>query len=67
MRAEILGLAAGFEVDLVRHPGGGWEPPAEVTITLRPCWMKPPVQMTVGYLFTNEEARVAVYARKENQ
>ena len=58
MRAEIFGLAAGrFEVQLDERG----LPPAFVTLTLRPCWRKPPVQYRVMYLYTNEVLQVAYY------
>ncbi len=62
MRAEILGLAAGsFEVQPEQRPDGTWAPPPFQTLSLRPCWRKPPVRYRVAYLFTNEELQVAYY------
>jgi hypothetical protein len=59
MRAEILGLGAAFEV----QPENG-KPPVEATLTLRLCWRKPPVQVRVAYVYTNEITQVAYYAEK---
>jgi hypothetical protein len=62
MRAEILGLAAGrFEVQPEQRPDGSWGPPARVTLTLRPCWRKPPVRMQVAHVYTNDLMQVAYY------
>ncbi|HZF23993.1 MAG TPA: hypothetical protein VE030_11080 [Burkholderiales bacterium] len=62
MRAEILDRAVAFEVQPEARPDGSWEPPAEVTLTLRPCWRKPPVRLRVAYLYTYEQ--VAYYAEE---
>jgi hypothetical protein len=63
MHAEILGLAAGrFEVQPEMRPDGSWAPPGRVTFTMRPCWQKPPILMTVEYLYTNEATQTAYYA-----
>jgi hypothetical protein len=61
MRAEVLGHEAGFEVSLEQREDGSWAPPAEVKITLRPCWRKPAIRLRLIFLYTNEERKVAVY------
>jgi len=63
MHAEILGLGARFEV----QPEPDGKPPVEVAITVRPCWRKPPVQVRVAYVYTNDITRVAYYAEKRRK
>lgn len=65
MRAEIIGTAAGFEVEPEQRPDGSWGPPATVSLTMRPCWQKPAVHLSLEYLYTNAVTKVAVYAEKK--
>ena len=65
MRAEILGLAARFEIQPELRPDGSLKPPASVIITMRPCWKKPPVQLYLAYVYTNDETKVAYYAEEQ--
>lgn len=62
MRAEVLGLGTWFEVQPELRPDAVWAPPERVTLTLRPCWRKPPVEMTLEYLYTNDVTLIAYYA-----
>lgn len=61
MRAEIIGIAKQFDVGLEQRPDGSWAPPAKLTILYRPCFQKPPVELRLAFLYTNEEQKVAVY------
>jgi len=60
MRAEVIGIGAGFQVQPELRADGSVAPPQAVTLTLRKCWQKPAVQMRVEFLYENEE--VAYYA-----
>ena len=64
MRAEILGLSTGFDVALEQQADGSWRPPALLTISLRKCWRKPPVQLRLAYAYTNEATKVAYYVEE---
>jgi hypothetical protein len=69
MRAEVLGFGAAtprFEVQPEEQPDGTLVPPARVTVTLRPCWRKPPVEMRLQYLYTDDK-QVALYAEVERK
>ena len=61
MRAEIIGVEARFDVSPEQRPDGSWGPPLKVTISYRPCWKKPTVQLNLAFVYTNEERDVAVY------
>lgn len=62
MRAEIIGLAAGFDVPLELQPDGSWKPPALLTLSLRKCWRKPPVKLKLAYLHTH--SNIAYYVEE---
>jgi len=64
MRAEVIGLAACFQVQAEARPDGSWEPPAIVTITTRPCWRKPPVLLHLAYAYTT--GAVAYYVEMKS-
>lgn len=51
MRAEVLDLQARFDV----QPDGSSEgPPARLTISMRPCWRKPPVKLELLLAYVSE-------------
>ena len=61
MRAEIIGIATGFDVRLEEQADGTWAPPPKVTMSYRPCWQKPAVELRLCFLYTDEAQKVAVY------
>jgi hypothetical protein len=60
MRAEVLGMVGRFEVE----PQNG-VPPANLTLTLRRCWRRPPEQLEIRFLYQHEE--IAYYAAVEKK
>lgn len=63
MRAEILGIHSRFEVQPAQREDGTTGPPARVTVSMRPCWKKPPQQLELAYLY--ELDGVAYYGVKQ--
>lgn len=55
MNARILDLDLPFTVAPAE---GEIEPPRSITITLRPCWMKPPQRFELAYAY---ESKGVVY------
>jgi len=60
VRAEVLGLSARFDVQPALRSDGTTGPPLHVSLTLRPCWRKPPEKLDLE--FVAEEQNVAYYA-----
>jgi hypothetical protein len=60
MRAEVLDLAARFDVQPAVREDGTTGPPRRITLTTRPCWRKPAVTLQLTYLY--EVQNVAYYA-----
>ena len=61
MRAIVLDSAAQFEVAPELLPDGSWAPPAKVTITYRPCWRKPPVELHLSLAYYSEGQGITYY------
>lgn len=57
MNAEVLDLEARFQVE-------GPVAPRSITITLRPCWRKPPVKLELVYAY---EADNVIYYHVQEQ
>ena len=65
MQAEIVDLAARFEVQPALREDGTTGPPYRVSISMRPCWRKPPVRVELTLL--DEVGKVAYYGVGESQ
>jgi hypothetical protein len=59
VKAEILDLAARLDVEPALREDGTTGPPQRITITVRTCWRKPPVQLVAVLL--HEDEHVAYY------
>jgi hypothetical protein len=59
MRAEVLGIAAQFEVQPAVRDDGTTGPPYRITLTTRTCWKKPALTLQLTYLY--EAQNVAYY------
>jgi len=59
MHAEILDLRRRFEVQPEMRQDGTSGPPERVTMTIRPCWAKPPVELELALFYESEN--VAYY------
>jgi hypothetical protein len=64
MRAEILDLNTRFEVRPARREDGIMGPPHWLTVSLRPCWKKPPLRLELVYMY--EAQGVAYYAVRKS-
>lgn len=60
MNAEVLDLEARFTV----QPTQDGLAPRSITITLRPCWKKPPIKLELVYAY---EAGNVVYYHVQEQ
>jgi len=58
MMAQILDRQIRFEVEL----DASGRPPAEIEITVRTCWRKPPERLVLEY--TGQDLDVAFYEEK---
>lgn len=59
MKAEIVDLALRFDVTPGFKLDGSVGAPSEVTVSLRPCWRKPPVKLKLVFLYEADD--VAYY------
>lgn len=62
MRAEILGLPGGYEIQPAEREDNTFGPPYTMELTLRTCWKKPPRHLHLVYLYESEG--VAYYGVK---
>ena len=60
MRAEILDPPTRFEVAPAPRQDGTTGPPERITVSVRPCWRKPPMRLELVLLY--ECQGVAYYA-----
>lgn len=60
MNAQVLDLETRFQIE-------GPVAPRSITITLRPCWRKPPIKLELVYAFEAKNVVYYVPARRLEQ